>query len=89
MRIAVPTEIKNNEFRIAITPVGVHELTRRGHEVYVQAGAGAGSSFTDEEFTAQGARIVEGAGNLRELVRATISSVLDRGLRARKRIFFG
>lgn len=61
MRIAVPTEIKNNEFRIAITPVGVHELTRRGHEVYVQAGAGAGSSFTDEEFTAQGARIVEGA----------------------------
>ncbi|MFC2642027.1 MAG: alanine dehydrogenase, partial [Propionibacterium acidifaciens] len=61
MRIAVPTEVKNNEFRVAMTPVGVHELTRRGHEVYVQAGAGAGSSFTDEEFAAQGARIVEGA----------------------------
>ena len=40
MRIAVPTEVKNNEFRVAITPVGVHELVRRGHEVYIQAGAG-------------------------------------------------
>ena len=61
MRIAVPTEVKNNEFRVAITPVGVHELTRRGHEVFVQSGAGLGSSFTDDEFAAQGARIVDGA----------------------------
>ena len=43
MRIGVPAEIKNNEFRVAITPSGVHALTRRGHEVTVQAGAGAGS----------------------------------------------
>lgn len=61
MRISVPTEVKNNEFRIAMTPVGVHELVRHGHEVFVQSGAGAGSSFTDEEFAAQGATIVDGA----------------------------
>ena len=48
MRIAVPTEVKNNEFRVAITPVGVHELVRRGHEVYIQKGAGVGSSISDE-----------------------------------------
>ena len=53
MRIAVPTEVKNNEFRVAITPVGVHELVRRGHEVYIQKGAGVGSSISDEEYVAQ------------------------------------
>ena len=47
MKIAVPTEVKNNEFRVAITPVGVHELVRRGHEVFVQQGAGLGSSIND------------------------------------------
>ena len=49
MRIGVPAEIKNNEFRVAITPSGVHALTRRGHEVTVQAGAGAGSGIDDGE----------------------------------------
>ncbi|MDO5084416.1 alanine dehydrogenase [Arachnia propionica] len=61
MRIAVPTEIKNNEFRVAITPVGVSELVRRGHEVYVQSGAGEGSLIPDEDFAAQGATIVKDA----------------------------
>ncbi|KUG51166.1 alanine dehydrogenase [Serinicoccus chungangensis] len=60
MKIAVPTEVKNNEFRVAITPVGVHELVRRGHEVFVQQGAGLGSSISDEEYVAQGATIVDG-----------------------------
>ena len=60
-RIAVPTEVKNNEFRVAITPVGVNELVRAGHEVFVQAGAGLGSSLSDDDFVAQGARIVDGA----------------------------
>jgi alanine dehydrogenase len=60
-RIAVPSEVKNNEFRVAITPVGVNELVRAGHEVFVQSGAGIGSSLTDEDFAAQGARIVDGA----------------------------
>jgi alanine dehydrogenase len=57
----VPTEIKPDEYRIAITPAGVRELSVRGHEVLVQAGAGLGSAMADEQFLAQGARIVEGA----------------------------
>jgi alanine dehydrogenase len=61
MRIAVPTEIKNNESRVAITPPGVHDLVAAGHEVLVQAGAGIASSISDAEYTAQGARIVPDA----------------------------
>lgn len=57
MRIAVPTEVKNNEYRVAITPAGVHELVAAGHEVVVQAGAGLGSAITDEQYRAAGARI--------------------------------
>ncbi|MDY0911969.1 alanine dehydrogenase [Rathayibacter festucae] len=60
MRIGIPTEIKNNENRVAATPAGVHELVRRGHEVLVEAGAGLGSRVSDEDFTAAGARIVAG-----------------------------
>jgi alanine dehydrogenase len=58
MRIGVPAEVKNNEYRVAITPAGVHELARSGHEVFVQAGAVEGSSLPDEEFIAAGAKIV-------------------------------
>ena len=64
MRIGVPTEVKNNEYRVGMTPVGVRELTGRGHEVLVQAGAGVGSSITDEEYAGQGARIVKSAGEV-------------------------
>ena len=55
MRICVPTEIKNNEYRVALTPAGVHELVSSGHEVFVQRGAGAGSSMPDAEYEAAGA----------------------------------
>jgi len=58
MRVAVPSEVKNHEYRVAITPVGVAELVAHGHEVYVQAGAGLGSSISDAEYVAQGATIV-------------------------------
>lgn len=58
MRVGIPTEVKNNENRVAITPAGVHELARRGHEVFIQAGAGIGSGFTDLEFIAQGATML-------------------------------
>ena len=58
MRVGIPTEIKNNEYRVAITPAGVSELVRRGHEVLVQAGAGNGSAITDDDFESAGARIV-------------------------------
>lgn len=58
MRIGVPTEVKNNEYRVGITPVGVRELVGRGHRVAVQAGAGLGSSISDEEYAAQGAELI-------------------------------
>ncbi|CAN5468031.1 alanine dehydrogenase [soil metagenome] len=58
MRVGIPTEIKNNEFRVAITPDGVAELVRRGHDVAIQAGAGSGSAITDTDFKAAGAEIV-------------------------------
>jgi len=60
-RIGVPAEVKNNEFRVAITPVGVNELVRAGHQVFIQSGAGVGSSLSDDDFVAQGATIVDGA----------------------------
>jgi alanine dehydrogenase len=58
MRAGVPTETKNSEFRVAITPSGVAELTSRGHEVLVQAGAGEGSAIADSDFKAAGAQLV-------------------------------
>ncbi len=61
MRVGIPTEIKNNENRVAITQSGVYELARRGHEVLVQAGAGLGSAITDAEYAAAGAKIVDSA----------------------------
>ena len=61
MRVGIPTEIKNNEYRVAITPAGVSELVRRGHEVLIQTGAGDGSAISDTDFTAAGAQIVDTA----------------------------
>jgi alanine dehydrogenase len=61
MKIGVPTEIKTDEYRIAITPAGVRELTSRGHEVLIQTAGGEGSAMSDEQFAAQGARIVPDA----------------------------
>ncbi len=58
MLIGVPKEVKNHEYRVAITPIGVHELVAHGHEVVVQQGAGEGSSIHDEEYVAAGAKIV-------------------------------
>lgn len=61
MKIAVPTEVKNHEYRVAITPVGVAEFVAHGHEVFIQAGAGIGSGFSDEEYLSQGAKILPDA----------------------------
>lgn len=58
MIIGVPKEIKNNENRIALTPAGAAELSRAGHKVYVQAGAGNGSGFRDEDYQAAGAEML-------------------------------
>ena len=61
MKVGVPTEIKTDEYRVAITPSGVRELTDRGHEVVIQSGAGEGSTITDADYEAQGARILPDA----------------------------
>ena len=61
MRIGVPTEIKNNENRVAMTPAGVVQLVKAGHEVFIQSGAGLGSGFTDKHYMLAGAKMVETA----------------------------
>ncbi|MGI5168564.1 alanine dehydrogenase [Spirillospora sp. CA-253888] len=61
MKVGVPREIKNHEYRVAITPAGVHELTRHGHEVFIERGAGEGSAVPDDDYTAAGAKILDGA----------------------------
>ncbi|MFT4086747.1 MAG: alanine dehydrogenase [Gordonia sp. (in: high G+C Gram-positive bacteria)] len=66
MRIGIPTEIKNNEYRVAVTPAGVAELTRHGHEVIVEAGAGLGSAITDNDFKDAGAQILTTADQIWE-----------------------
>src|SRR3954470_16775049 len=58
MRVGIPTEIKNNEFRVAITPAGVAELVHRGHEVLIEAGAGEGSAISDADFKRAGAQMI-------------------------------
>jgi alanine dehydrogenase len=59
--VGVPTEIKTDEYRVALTPAGVRELVEHGHEVVVQSGAGEGSAIADEDYRSQGARIVPDA----------------------------
>ncbi|MBC7459772.1 MAG: alanine dehydrogenase [Thermoleophilia bacterium] len=58
MKVGVVTEIKTDEYRVALTPAGAHELVRAGHEVIVQEGAGVGSQFADADYVAVGAKIV-------------------------------
>lgn len=66
MRVGIPTEIKNNEYRVAITPAGVAELHQRGHDVVIQAGAGEGSSFHDNDYKEAGAQILSTADQVWE-----------------------
>ena len=64
VKVGIPREVKDNEGRVAITPSGVHELVRNGHEVYVQASAGVGSSITDDEYVRAGAKILDTAADV-------------------------
>ena len=64
MRVGVPKEVKNHEYRVAITPIGVHELVAHGHQVSVEAGAGLGSSISDEEYVSAGAEILSTADDV-------------------------
>ena len=64
MKVGVPKEVKNHEYRVAITPIGVHELVAHGLEVYIEQDAGVGSSIGDDEFVAAGARILPTADDV-------------------------
>jgi len=66
MRVGVPTEIKTDEYRVALTPSGVRELVMHGHEVLVQSGAGEGSGISDDDYAAQGATLAPDADALFE-----------------------
>ena len=64
MRVGIPAEAKNHEYRVAITPAGVHQLAAAGHEVLVQAGAGSGSAVSDAQYAAAGATVVPEAARV-------------------------
>jgi len=64
VKVAIPREVKNNEFRVAITPAGVHELVQHGHDVFLEKDAGFGSSINDEDYVAAGAKILESADDV-------------------------
>ncbi len=84
MKIGVPKEVKTHEYRVAMTPSGVHELVRHGHEVYVEAGAGLGSAIPDDEYVKAGATILPTAdevwdtGELVLKVKEPVASEFDR-----------
>src|SRR5688572_10666059 len=61
MKVGIPTELKDNEYRVAITPAGVRELVHQGHDALIETGAGRGSSISDAEFVEAGAVIVPDA----------------------------
>jgi alanine dehydrogenase len=66
VKVGIPREVKNHEYRVAITPAGVHELVRHGHDVFVETDAGLGSSITDDEYTGAGAKILANADDVWE-----------------------
>jgi len=64
VKVGIPREVKNNEYRVAITPAGVHEFVRNGHDVVIETGAGLGSSINDQEFRSAGAQILATADDV-------------------------
>ncbi len=64
MKVGIPREVKNHEYRVAITPVGVHELVAHGHEVLIEKDAGVGSSISDADYVSQGAKIIDSADDV-------------------------
>jgi alanine dehydrogenase len=84
VKVGIPREVKNHEYRVAITQAGVHELVRNGHEVFVEHDAGVGSSITNDEYVASGATILPSAedvwatGDLILKVKEPIASEYER-----------
>jgi alanine dehydrogenase len=64
MKVGIPREVKNHEYRVAITPSGVHELTEHGHDVLVEKDAGLGSQISDDQYVAAGARVIGSADDV-------------------------
>jgi alanine dehydrogenase len=64
VRVGVPREVKDQEYRVGLTPAGVHALVEAGHEVLIERGAGEGSGIPDEEYSAAGAMLGESAAEL-------------------------
>jgi alanine dehydrogenase len=92
VKVGIPREVKNNEYRVAITPAGVNELVRNGHDVYIEKDAGVGSSIGDDDFAAAGAQILGAAddvwatGDLILKVKEPIAVEYDR-MRAGQTLF--
>jgi alanine dehydrogenase len=87
VKVGIPTEIKNHEYRVAITPAGVHEFVAAGHDVYVQRDAGLGSSIPNDAFVAAGARILDTADDVwgtGELILKVKEPIADEYHRMRK-----
>jgi alanine dehydrogenase len=87
MKIGVPKEIKNHEYRVAITPAGVHEFKTHGHQVFIEKGAGLGSSISDQEFISAGAVMLDTADEVwetAELVLKVKEPIADEYHRMRK-----
>ena len=87
MKVGVPKEVKNHEYRVAITPAGVHELVRAGHDVFIQQDAGTGSAIPDNDFETAGARILPTADDVwttSELVLKVKEPVAEEYHRMRK-----
>ena len=82
MIVGVPKEIKTHEYRVGMTPAGVAQLTKRGHKVLVQKGAGEGSGLKDDEFVRQGATIVETAAEVLDRVAHEAVPMMERVVRA-------
>ena len=77
MKVGVPKELKDNEYRVAITPAGVRELVVNSHEVVIEKNAGRGSSIFDDEFVKAGATILPGVSIGRDAVVAAGAIVAD------------
>src|SRR6266480_3277562 len=87
MKVGVPKEVKNHEDRVALTPSGVHELARTGHQVFVETRAGVGSAILDEDFVAAGATILDTADevwNTADLVLKVKEPIAEEYHRMRK-----
>src|SRR5882757_3733813 len=87
VKVGIPTEIKNHEYRVAITPSGVHELVTNGHEVFLQRDAGLGSSISNDAYVAAGARILDTADEVwgvGELILKVKEPIADEYHRMRK-----